>query len=1135
MAASDDPTFTQLSEVDHVLTRPEVYVGTVGARPRTDVVCDAAGGMARRDISVAPALVHLVNELLMNGVDNVARPRSGITGVDVDVDAAAGSVTVRNDGRGIPVTKHKALKVYNHTMVFGMLRTSSNFGSEVRGGAGCNGLGAKLCNILSSRMCVTGVDARTKKVFEQEWTNNMRATTGPRVRKATPAEVKGGDVTSVTMWPDLSRFPEALSLGDEFMAVLRQRCAEASACSGLPVRVNGDPAAVCSVEALARALPGCPSEGGVVIHAARGKIQGHVAVVQSAAHASCMAFVNGLRVCKGTHVEWLMEHIGGLVRKRGRGGKPPSVTSLKRHLHIVLSVRVENPTFEPQVKTTLTSPAREWGMALPKTLPALKALRDPLHSRLAAAEDKAAVTAANKTARASGAKQSGMLIMDKLHDATAGPAERHKCTLILTEGDSALTTALSGLSVVGRKYWGAFPLRGKVVNTRGSGGQSRGEANAEITALASILGLQFGKPPPKKMRYGRVLIMADQDVDGSHIKGLVLNMLATTWPALLTERACVGQIITPIIKVTRRKRVFEFFTRGDYEAWAAEQGPSPGTVKYYKGLGTSTPAEAREYFRELDKHIVMFEAMTAADEEALSLAFAKDSAEGRRQWLEGADLSAAADYSSNTTSIHTFVTRELVHFSWQSIVRSVPHLMDGLKESQRKILHGCLKRKLHSGEVKVAQLAGHIAEHCGYHHGESGLAKAIIVMAQDFVGRGNLPLLLPIGQFGSRRQGGQDQSAARYVNTRLSPMVPLLFHPADAGIAPAQIDDGEPVEPEWMPCVVPLLLINGSNGIGTGWSCSMPPHNPTDVVRAVRAVLQGRPAPELTPWYAGFTGEVVPHARGWSTRGVARVAADGASVHIVELPVGKWTDTYTTFLNGLMGVGKDTKQAAKRARKGAADTKSDTLVQSYAAEHTDTTVDFQVRLTPHGAKEVARRGVHAVFKLESTVAVHAHAICPDHTVQQYTCPRALIETWVQYRMPLYADRQRQMLQDLYTHYTTLSEKARFILAIVEGDLVVRNRPLEDVKTSMAAMFFLPMGSPPSLSYLLNMPMHSLTRERVAQLEAERDAARAKHRALMAQQPVDLWMQDLQALEDALPQHMRDAATLQRAAATGAGV
>lgn len=426
--------------------------------------------------------------------------------------------------------------------------------------------------------------------------------------------------------------------------------------------------------------------------------------------------------------------------------------------------------------------------------------------------------------------------LTKLDDANnAGTKNSGKCTLILTEGDSAKSLAVSGLSVVGRDNFGVFPLRGKLLNVR-EASHAQITANAEINAIKQILGLQHGKKydDASSLRYGHLMIMTDQDHDGSHIKGLIINMLDHFWPTLLQVPGFLLEFITPIVKVTKGKgntrQEKTFFTIPEYEAWKEENDDGKSwSIKYYKGLGTSTTEDAKKYFSNMGKHLKPFETATPESRDLVDMAFNKKKADDRKEWLRKFQPGTYMDHRVDEIPIADFVNKELILFSMADNARSIPSAVDGLKPGQRKILFSCFKRNLKS-EIKVAQLAGYVSEHSAYHHGEQSLCTTVVGMAQNFVGSNNLPLLEPLGQFGTRLQGGKDAASPRYIFTSLSPLARAVYHPLDDALLNYLNDDGQSIEPEWYLPIIPLLLINGGEGIGTGWSTSIPNYKYNDII-----------------------------------------------------------------------------------------------------------------------------------------------------------------------------------------------------------------------------------------------------------------------------------------------------------------
>ena len=407
---------------------------------------------------------------------------------------------------------------------------------------------------------------------------------------------------------------------------------------------------------------------------------------------------------------------------------------------------IENPAFDSQTKENLGTKASKFGSTVELSEPFMK---DILKSGIV--ESILNVAKAREDAKLAkqmvGKKKQKLVGIPKLEDANdAGTRRAEDCTIILTEGDSAKGLALAGIEVVGRDKYGVFPLRGKFLNVREASAKQIRE-NPEISNLIQILGLQMGKryDNVSTLRYGHIMIMTDQDHDGSHIKGLLINFIHHFWPSLLEMNGFLNEFVTPIIKASKGSEEISFFTIPEYEQWAHGRNVNGWKIKYYKGLGTSTSKEAKEYFSKIHDHVIDFEYIDCTDFEAIDLAFNKKMADNRKEWLKTYDQATTfVDHSVKHLRYRDFVNKELILFSIADCARSIPSICDGLKPGQRKILFSCFKKKL-KGEIKVAQLSGYVAEHSAYHHGEVSLQSTIVAMSQNFVGSNNINLLLPIG------------------------------------------------------------------------------------------------------------------------------------------------------------------------------------------------------------------------------------------------------------------------------------------------------------------------------------------------------------------------------------------------------
>ena len=375
----------------------------------------------------------------------------------------------------------------------------------------------------------------------------------------------------------------------------------------------------------------------------------------------------------------------------------------------------------------------------------------------------------------------------------------------------------------------------------------------------------------------------------------------------------------------------------EYEAWkdAIGSNASKFSVKYYKGLGTSTAAEARDYFSDLATHQLDFDLLREGDGDLVDMAFSKKRVEDRKTWLRSLEPGAFVDYGVDALAYKDFVHKELSLFSVADNQRSIPCVVDGLKPSQRKVLFACFKRKL-KREIKVAQLAGYVSEHSAYHHGEASLTGTIVGMAQDFVGSNNVNLLAPCGQFGTRIMGGKDAAFSRYIFTKLEAVARKVFHPDDDAVLKYLDDDGQSIEPNYYVPVLPLALCNGADGIGTGWATSVPNYDPKQLIAVLRRMIahagddvdcdetsllatcaaEDVGADGLAPSYRGFKGDVILKKAG-SYQALGRVERlDDTKVLIDELPLRKWTHDYKQWLEQqIVGDDKTTAWLKVRVRR----------------------------------------------------------------------------------------------------------------------------------------------------------------------------------------------------------------------------
>uniref|UniRef100_A0A8R1DUW9 DNA topoisomerase 2 n=1 Tax=Caenorhabditis japonica TaxID=281687 RepID=A0A8R1DUW9_CAEJA len=1053
--------YQKKSQLEHILLRPDTYIGSVEYTEKAPmwVYNTEKKQLEQRDVRFVPGLYKIFDEILVNAADNKQRDPKMNT-IKVNIDKEKNIVSVYNNGKGIPVTEHKVEKVFVPELIFGTLLTSSNYNDdEKKVTGGRNGYGAKLCNIFSTKFTLETSSKEFRKQFKQTWINNMNKDKDPEIKAAT-----GEDYTKITFSADLKKF-KMDCLDDDICHLMARRAYDvAGSTKGVTVFLNGERIPVKGFEDYVKMYTSqFTDSAGEPIKVAYEQVgdRWQVALALSEKGFQQVSFVNSIATTKGgRHVDYVADQmvakfIDQIKKKLTKTSMNIKPFQIKNHMWVFVNALIENPTFDSQTKETMTLQSKQFGSTC------------ALSEKFSKAAQNVGITDAVMTwvrfkqmddmnKKCSKTKTSKLKGIPKLEDANdAGTKNSQQCTLILTEGDSAKTLAVSGLAVVGRDKYGVFPLRGKLLNVR-DGNMKQVAENAEINAMIKIIGLQYKKKYEteedfKSLRYGKLMVMADQDQDGSHIKGLVINFVHHFWPSLI-QRNFVEEFITPIVKATKGKEEVSFFSIPEYSEWRNNTDNwKTYKIKYYKGLGTSTSKEAKEYFSDMLRHRIRFKYGGVDDDNAVDMAFSKKKIDERKDWLtrwmqekksrKQQGLAEEYLYNKDTRQVtfKDFVNRELVLFSNLDNERSIPCLVDGFKPGQRKVLFACFKRA-DKREVKVAQLAGAVAELSAYHHGEQSLMGTIVNLAQDFVGSNNINLLLPIGQFGTRLQGGKDSASARYIFTQLSPVTRSIFPAHDDNVLRFLYEENQRIEPEWYCPIIPMVLVNGAQGIGTGWSTNIPNFNPREIVKNVKRLIAGDSQKSLAPWYKNFRGKIIQvDSSRYACYGEISVLDDN-TIEITELPVKMWTQDYKEkVLEGLM----------------ESSDKKTPVITDYKEYHTDTTVKFVVKLAPGKLRELERgQDLHQVFKLQQIINTTCMVLF-DATgcLRTYTSPEEITQEFYDCRKEKYVQRKEYLVGVLQAQSKRLTNQARFILAKINNEIVLENKKKSNIVETLIKMKF----------------------------------------------------------------------------------
>lgn len=1140
MASSEELSkkYQKKSDKEHVLDNPDTYIGSIEKiSSNVHIYDEETHKIVEKQITYIPGLYKLFDEGIVNCRDHVIRMEQlmasvssltndennyPVTKIDISIDDT-GIITLTNDGNGIDVSIHPEYKIWIPELIFANLRTSTNYIKEEKKiVGGKNGFGFKLVLIWSTWGKIETVDAKTGQKYVQEFKDNLNIIEKPKITKC-----KTKPYTSVSFKPDFKRLGIE-GFDKDFIALLRRRVYDIAAITNKSIKVkyNSTPVEIKTFMNYIDLYIGTKAEKDRIYEQANERWEYAVCLAPNE-EFSQVSFVNGIFTSKGgKHVEYIVNQIVRkltiyIKEKKHIDVKPASI---KEQLMIFVNCTIENPAFDSQTKDYLNSAVSNFGSVCEVSSKFIEKLAKL--GVMATACNLTEVKENKALKKSDGSKCKTIRNIPKLVDANfAGTAKSAQCVLILCEGDSAKSGIISGLSREDRNFIGVYPMKGKMFNIRGESIGKIGE-NKEISEIKQIVGLEHGKSYSlqdvnSKLRYGKLLFMTDQDLDGSHIKGLAINMIESEWSSLIEIPEFIGYMNTPILKATYGKEVIPFYNNGEYEQWKKENSDfAKWSVKYYKGLGTSTSKEFKEYFAH--KKIVNFTSVETC-RESIDKVFNKKRANDRKEWLSNYDRFSYLNTSKSCVTYGEFINNDMIHFSIYDNERSIPNICDGLKICLRKILYSALKKKLTS-EIKVAQFSGYVSEQSSYHHGEASLNGAIIGLAQNFVGSNNINLFKPEGQFGTRLQGGKDAASERYIFTYLNPITRKIFSEFDDAILDYIEDDGTSVEPIYYVPIIPMILVNGTKGIGTGFSTDIMCYNPIQIINYLEAKLNNVNEQDLKtlviePYYQGFKGKIYPcdatHKKYIIKGCYETIGTD--KIRISELPVGTWTQDYKEFLEGLLDV-KSSKSKSSKA--------NDEYIKDFVDMSTDITVDFEVTFYPEILSklisedhEYGINGLEKYLKLyTSQCTTNMHLFNEKEQLKKYDTVYQIIDTYYTIRYDYYSKRKKYIIEKIERELKVLSNKARFIQYNLDDKIDLRKKSKDTIYKIMEDFKF-DLGETHDYNYLVKMPMDSVCKENVEKLLNEHELKKNELTTISTCTLEHMWLKDLDTLKSAYSQFL----------------
>lgn len=897
-----------LKSAEHVFKRPGMYIGDVKRTKRKILILDEAGrSITRIDSDIPPGLERIIIEAIANVCDHTLYSRN--KGCDPGVamiEMGADFIKIINFGWPMPIVQDE-FGEWIPTKSFGKLRTGTNFDDtneddddEDKFG-GCHGLGIKLANIFSDPtkgFHVRVVDQERHLCFTQSWAGGPDGLKTPQPPAIQPCYE--GSSVMLMFYPNLRFFGyKDGKFPPEMYHLIRRHAADASFTAKTPFVFNGLAINYPTVLQYAQlSFPELNNGANFLIHyewppntpVTKNKDGTQVAnngryprvemiVIDAPSQGRTLGFANSIinpdggihvdtaiRAVTGRLVDKLNASLVGKKKKnddddsKGKEKKTVKITmrDVRPMFGLITANRVKKPFFPGQCKDKMPSCASEITIKIGE-----KALGQIDKWNLGFALQRILGTKRKNLLSASDGRKLRNVGKFSGTDANeAGGPNWRRCAAIGYEGKSAENyfTNLTGIHPGGRDFLGGLSFRGKVPNALKASIETIAE-NKEFTSLKTMLGLQeeldYTIPANQQtLRYGSFIIMTDADLDGWHIKGLILAWFYRFFPSLL-QIGFVQDYRTPYLRAYKGEEVMPFFLEKQFEEWKNRTPDhEKWRYKYFKGLGSSEKADVIQDYA-CSNIVTMFVDQSA--EQFILLAFGKETADYRKKWLASYNPHMNKEPIQNKVlPISKFFAEEFIQYGIYCLDRHLPG-PDGLNLAMRKSIYGAMLTwsiNFRNRGMKMAKFVGDVSNDTHYDHGDA-LGQVITRMCGDFVGFLNVPYFIGKGMSGSRDKGGKDAASVRYLGIEPNSwFLKRVFNPIDFKIMDKQNHNGSVIEPKFFLPIIPLHLVQGAAGIGFGWFSFWPAHNLIDVVDYLIARNNQDQVPNVVPAYRGFTGEI---------------------------------------------------------------------------------------------------------------------------------------------------------------------------------------------------------------------------------------------------------------------------------------
>lgn len=1103
-----------MTALEHPLAKPGMYIGSIRPYERQDWVYKD-DKMSIQKISLSEGIIRLFLEILSNASDNADTSRKmKVNAGSIAVRMDKHRITIRNTGVPIPIlvkpefsTKDRCFTVVDY--IFSVPLTGSNYDvKQDRTGAGTNGLGAKLTGIFSDEFTVKVGDAVNGHEQITTWTRNLQNHASTVIR---PGYVfgkngwtalrddpyKGENYVEVSWVLDFKRFElECYPL--EAYLIFSRYLIDTALSAEISTSFNGQKFQVKSLRDYAKLFFDEETVKSSILHSEESF---DLCILDTPDAPKVISFVNGLMTLEGgIHVKTTYAAITGVILQtlaleKKAEKQTLSMTDIKAHVSIILVCRLKNPEYTSQTKTKLTHPNIKitFAVDLFKKIPKWK-LANRLYKEIEAKNLRLLT-------KSDSGKRKKQFIESTGEDANDAGSDSRSCVLSIVEGISAAayTKKRNELVKGGKDKNGYCPIRGKFLNvTPGCATIEQLAENTEIQEIKKHLGLREGVNynddiSRKELRYGFILCISDADADGSHIKTLLLNYFHRRYPSII-ELGMFGYLVTPVVRCfdSRGAIRHRFTTEDDYTAWCRDNPNHGLRVVYYKGLARSKDADIRDDVDSANMIICVYDEKSS---ESMDLAFHPKMADERKEWIRRwrsvtkvNDIIAVPSSAFYKRKITDLINTDLVDYTVTALFRAIPAEKDGLKKSQRQALYFALDYWNYGNNAKdvinIARFAAMAAVLTHYHHGEGSMEETIIKMGQSFIGSNNLQYFTQDGQFGTRDELGKDAGAARYLAAKTEWWIPYVYSKELVDLVEKRVVEGEEAEPIWLPCDIPMHVINGSRGVATGHSTYIPPHHPLHVVEWLITRCSGREPPPILPWFRSFTGQVTctDTVQTFGRFEIVKKYNDKCDLIVSEVPIGQSLKKYLGWLQSLR---KDKKIVSIRNESG-----SETPLYKITAWEGE--CDYK---SLHLCKSYSMTNMTLIDDMGFPSV--------------YTDSQQILQLYYDNMIDMYAKVIKHRIQVARNKIIELTERIRFIqLVAVEKKIIIYEKTSSDIQAQMQLYSI-------DVKYYTKTMLADCSVDKIKELQRRLDLERDEIIQLAELTAQGLWAQKLQALHSEL--------------------